>query len=253
MTKIIWAFLCLTVACRPVDHREIVEHNPLADGVFFAHRGNDLLENEAICFQFAYAMGDEPIHSGTMCTQVNAPSAKLWLDNTAFTLWDGEHFWYRPDSANILDTSSKIKAWKYFFLSPYSFVQPEARWHFLGKKELQQKSYQTGYLSFTQDHAAPHQWYKVFADAESMLLKIIAYPEQSATSRGAAASASKAVTFSDFQLVEGIPFAHRWQFWTWSNEAGLQEPIGELSLTSIEFVLTDNLFDVPEDAIAWEE
>ena len=60
-----------------------------------------------------------------------------------------------------------------------------------------------------------------------------------------------AISYSDYVVVDEVPFAKDWKFWGWNEKDGFgKDQIGAAQLTNFEFLDTDRTtFNVPADYV----
>lgn len=59
-----------------------------------------------------------------------------------------------------------------------------------------------------------------------------------------------AISYSNFEMIEGIPVATSWNFWGWNAAKGFsEEMIGEARLRNIQFMEKAKLFAKPGTAV----
>ena len=98
----------------------------------------------------------------------------------------------------------------------------------------------------------PDDWYVVYRDAETNRLAGMAYIVTFGKDKSAAEAEPHAITYHDFEEVEGVMIPTRWQFWNWTQEEGIVgEPIGKVQLANPRFGWPRaEAFATPEGAAA---
>ena len=254
MNRLHWCLVGLLLACQSPTDTEQANRNPLADGIQFAHATPSFLEQEVLQGRLSFTWRGTFRFSGTLYSRTNSSQMRFDRDSVGSIIFDGQNYWLNPDTAHFPGAKSSLLTWQYFFLAPYKMRDPGTVWQYYGQRQLNEHTYESGRLSFApQTGVSPDDWYMVYADPETYLLQAMAYIVTEGQTLQEAEADPHAITYHDYQTIQGIPIAHHWKFWNWSIEEGLQDQIGEASLTDLQFVPAKGLFSKPAHAVAVSE
>lgn len=120
-------------------------------------------------------------------------------------------------------------------------------------RPLDGKPHETAKLTFDAGVGdAPDDWYILYRDPESHLLKAMAYIVTYGKSVEEANKEPHAITYHDFEEVEGVKIPMTWKFWLWSEEKGVHgDQLGAVRLSTVKFVTPSaTAFSRPDDAKA---
>ena len=160
-----------------------------------------------------------------------------------YKLSNGERIFFSQDSVYINSKYSNpgrarfaAYTWSYFFLMPYKLNDPGTIWENYNDSTLNGDTFKTGKLSFKAGTGdAPDDWYIVYADPESMLMKTAAYIVTAGKSQDEAEKDPHAIQYSQYKEINEIPMAHRWDFYSWRKDSGLTDTLGYAILKNIQF------------------
>lgn len=251
MIRLHWCLVGLLLACQSPTDTDKANHNPLADGIQFAHATPTFEEKDVLQGRISFTWRGTFRFSGTISSRTNSAQMRFDRDSVGSIIFDGETYWLDPDTANFPGAQSSLLTWQYFFMAPYKMSDPGTIWQYFGQRQLNEKTLEAGRLSFEPETGiSPNDWYMVYADPETYLLEAMAYIVTEGQSLEEAEADPHAITYHDYRTVQGVPIAHHWTFWNWSIEEGLQDQLGEATLTDIQFISAEDLFTKPEGAIA---
>ncbi|MEO1652927.1 MAG: hypothetical protein AAFU64_05240, partial [Bacteroidota bacterium] len=172
-------------------------------------------------------------------------SSKIRLEKKDGTvlLYDGNDVFIRPDTAMYPGARFDMFTWSYFFMAPFKFSDLGAQWEDKGDLSLGEKSYPAARLTFSSEVGdTPDDWYIAYREPENDLLNALAYIVTFGTTTEKANEEPHAITYHDYQEIEGIPFAQEWKFWQWNEQDGLGDEIGSATLSNIQFVAPETDF-----------
>jgi hypothetical protein len=163
---------------------------------------------------------------------------KIWLDSKDTT--------YKAGRARF-----DIFTWQYFFALPYKLSDKGTKWELLGDKKLTEQNFPSGKMTFelgTGD--APDDWYVVYANEDNLINGAGYIVTFGGTPAEKAVENAHAITYSNYQMINGFPFATEWEFYNWSETEGLKgEPIGSAKIKNIKLLTKDDAdFSKPTSA-----
>ncbi|NNK81223.1 MAG: hypothetical protein HKO93_06980, partial [Flavobacteriales bacterium] len=130
--------------------------------------------------------------------------------------------------------------WSYFFLLPYKVTDPGTIWSdYLDNSPLAKKS-NAKKLTFEEGIGdAPDDWYIIYSDKPSGLMDVAAYIVTAGASIEEAEKDPHAIEYENYHMVEGIPIAKNWTFWSWRETEGLVDTLGWAELNDFRFSSMD--------------
>lgn len=201
-----------------------------------AHRATDWYAKEGVKARLELVFGGAPRFAGTLLMRPHAGETRLTLDDGTTIGFDGKDGWMTPKDSAFGKPRFHALTWAYFLAAPYKLSDRGTKIEPLGRKELQGKEYETARLTFAAGTGdAPDDWYLLYRDPESGRLAAMAYI---VTYGGGNAKEAEphALTYENYEDVEGIPVPMLWKLWEWSEESGLGKPLGEVKVSGLEFV-----------------
>jgi hypothetical protein len=218
-----------------------------------AHHLDKYFQKAIIAFDIELYFSNKLRLAGTIYSRTN--STKVLVDKVDGTqlLFDGQQVFISPDTASMKGARFDALTWSYFALAPFKFKDKGTNWveHSFLPLDSGNTDYPSLKLTFGENVGdAPDDWYIIFKDDETQLLKAMAYIVTfGETPQEEAAKNPHAIVYSDYQLVDGIPFATTWKFRNWSEKEGLGDLLGEAKLTNIRFIQEpDSLFTKGSDS-----
>jgi hypothetical protein len=148
-------------------------------------------------------------------------------------------------------TPFDLKTWAYFLKAPYKLNDPGTKISGEGAANMKGRSYDTAKLTFASGTGdTPDDWYMLYRNPESDRLQAMAYIVTAGKTVEEANKDPHAISYDDFEVIDGIPVAANWNFWGWNAAKGFsEETIGEARLSNIQFVEKGKLFEKPEEAV----
>jgi len=237
---------------------DIKDHsvNPLVASIQEAHQLDEFRKKEIVSFDIKLTFrGNERLNASIYST---TNSSKVLVENAEQTrlLFDGNEIWIHPQDSLYDGARFDALTWSYFFMAPFKLNDPGT--HHAEPKMLpyqEDDSLMTTKMTFGENIGdAPDDWYVVYQNEESKVLEAMAYIVTfGGRDQAKAAQNPHAISYSDYKKVEGIPFAHKWEFWNWSEKNGLAEQLGEATISNIQFSDDASIFDKKEGAVKVEE
>ena len=209
---------------------------PTLDDIRTAHRWKDYYAQEVIAFDAEYRSGGEVRFKHTFYTRPDMSEVRM-------DLADGRRVYYANDSIRVVpDTSSdhdrlrfQILTWPYFLLAPFKLADPGSNWEDLGEQPYAGTPHASGKLTFDAGVGdAPNDYYIAYQDPDSKRVVAMAYIVTYGDRPVAQAEARKRmISYSDYELVNGIPFATTWKFSNYDPAAPPGEVTGEVSVQNV--------------------
>lgn len=218
---------------------------PMVQDLVRKHNIRDFYGKDIISFEIQLTFNGIERLNATIYSRTNSSKVKVEKADGTVILFDGEEVYITPDSALYKGARFDALTWSYFALAPFKFADEGTNWGEAKQLPLREENdpMQSIKLSFENGVGdAPDDWYQVYVNPETGLLEAMAYIVTFGdTPREEAGKNPHAITYSDYQSVQGAILAGKWKFYNWSKEAGLGEQLGEATITNIQFI------DEPED------
>ncbi len=216
-----------------------------------AHNAAAWRTKDAVKATFRSTMGGKVRLEGTMLTNTTVSKTRLELKNGTVIVFDGKSCWLSPPDAGLERARFHSLTWPYFLAAPMKLRDPGSRLEDLGKLELLDREYDAAKLTFDAGVGdTPEDWYVLYRDPETNRLHAMAYIVTYFGNDAPPAKEPHAITYENFEEVDGIPIPMLWRFWNWSKEEGLEEQLGQFEISNVEFVTPDaDAFKAPEGAV----
>ncbi len=215
-----------------------------------AHEKAIFKKQHAIAFDLTLYFRGKERYNGRITQATNDKYIRLEEDSSRVIIVRGDSVFFHPSMDNPEGIRFSAYTWPYFFMLPYKLDDPGTVWTAYPDSTLNNTPYLTQKLSFEDGTGdAPDDWYIVYADTATKRINTAAYIVTSDTRSQEQAEANPhAITYHDYKLINGVPFATRWGFWEWRADSGLTRQIGSANLDNYRFVpQSTSLFNVPTD------
>lgn len=226
-------------------------HRQFAQKVEAAHnadawRAGDVLRTD-ITVAFS---GGVPV-DGTLYMETSGDErVRLELKDGSMLVWDGQDAWLSPADSTFEGGRFHVLTWSYFIALPYKLRDPGTRLTDDGTVTLEGRTLDSGYLAFGPDVGdSPDDWYRVLIDHTGMV-HAAGYIVTFGKTDDPAAMPSSIVIYEDHRPVAGVPLPHKWRFYHWSRDKGIDgEPKGHVTLANAAFVpMNEAWFNEPDNA-----
>jgi len=223
--------LALTLAAAPTVH-EIEE----------AHGAAALRAHEAIKVRIELDFGGKPRVHGTLYASTDGGRTRIEFDGGKTLVFDGSTAWLSPADAPSEGARFDALTWSYFLLAPFKLGDTGAHYEAVGERPWEKgRPMPAARLSFGEGVGdAPDDWYVVYADPDTHVLRGLAYIVTfGERSQAEAEKEPHAIVYGDDREVEGAVLATSWSFRLWTREKGVfGEPLGQAVLSDIELLET---------------
>ncbi len=203
-----------------------------------AHNAAEYRKRNNVRFEVLANFGSmKDVHAGiTMST--TSKDVKVENDDGTYLVYIESTTSLNADS--IMHNFSKFKhfAWSHFFSLPKRLRNENVRVEkFGGSDKLGDESFRVRRIRLESRpaHQDIFEWYVVYADRNTGLLRYSAYafPDELSNSKNLV---SHVIEYSDYKLIDDIPIAHAWTFYEWSPDTGLGNKLGDVKLTKVSFL-----------------
>jgi len=192
-----------------------------AEKVEQAHKKKDFLAKEAIEFEIEIIFGGNERLNGKMTLLTNSNKSLIELKNGQKIYQVGQKVYCSPEMDDATGARFDAYTWAYFFLFPYKLNDNGTIWSDFETNTLNDESYLTNKLSFENGTGdAPDDWYIVYADENTHQINTVAYVVTAHAAKEKAEEDPHAITYSNYEEVEGIPMAKTWTYYEWDLKKG---------------------------------
>ena len=205
-----------------------------------AHSKTEFLKHDAIQFNIIAFFGTEEWINGKMTLATNSGNGKIEFKNGSQILFNDNKVFY---TKTVKDTSGvRFDAYTipYFFLLPYKLSDKGTVWTKYKNIEKDNLNFNSEKLSFAPKTGdAPNDWYIVYTDKVNLIKKAAYIVTAGGTSKTEAEKNPHAIEYLNYLLVDNIPIATKWRFWSWQKDIGFVKELGNATLSNIKFIKTD--------------
>ncbi|MCM8568104.1 hypothetical protein NE848_01870 [Gramella jeungdoensis] len=266
MKKIILLFCIFTIiGCKENKSEERIPVEPdngIGDGagpppalsfsenIEEAHNKPAFRNHEAVSFDIILKFGGSERLNAKISMTTNSTGVRVDKVNGTSLIYDGEKTLITPDTAKTDGARFDIFTWQYFFAMPFKLTDPGTVWDKEKTRKLDSLQYNTAKLSFESGTGdSPDDWYIIYQDPETERLKAAAYIVTFSKEKTKAEENPHAIVYSDYIMVEDVAFATNWSFYSWSEEDGLDQKLGEAEISNITFFKPESgYFQAPENS-----
>jgi hypothetical protein len=229
-------------ASKETINQEVQNSGPI-ETIEQAHAKNLFLSKDFVQFDILLEFGGTERLNGTITLATNSTKGKISYKSGKEIYFDQNKVF--ADSSEGSTNSIRFAAftWSYFFLFPYKLSDPGTNWSDMKMDSLNGKKYEVQKLTFSENIGdAPDDWYIVYSDPDNHLIEAAAYiVTAGGTSVKEAEEDPHAITYDNYQKVEGVPLSHSWKFWQWRSDSGLKRQLGKAELSNFKFVTEEEV------------
>ena len=247
-------FGCQESIDHPAEVQDVLHQTPedfLIKTVGEAHAKAEFRKNEAVKFDIVLNFGGKERMNGTITLLTNSTKGRIELKDGSIIIYDNGKVFHSPGIENEDKVRFNAYTWSYFFLFPFKLEDKGAKWSDFTTGDLRDTMYNKQKLTFASGTGdAPDDWYVMYSDVETNLVKAASYIVTLNKSREEAEKDPHAIEYNNYKKVDGVPFATEWTFWGWTPTDGLTNELGNATISRIEFVSnTDELFKIPANYV----
>jgi len=236
----------------PEPQRDV---HPFAASVEKAHNYEAWAAQDAFEAEFVLGDPEEPMLKGTMLFETGSMRSRLNLDGGAQLIWDGSTVWVSPADAEIERARFHALTWPYFAAVPFKLADPGSQLEPMEPQEVLGVQCNMAKLTFDEGVGdTPEDWYIVYQNAETGLLKALAYTvTYGATGEEElekALNEPHGMSYDTYTEVGGVQISTEWTFRHWNEEEGFHgDPMMQFKMSNPRFVTAEpGAFEKPEDA-----
>ncbi len=242
--------LTLSISLLGCQQTKEKESNPI-EAIEKGHHKNDFLSKDILRFDLQLFFGGNERLNAEITVMTNSTKAIIALKDSSQLIVDGDDVYYSSNYKNTHSVRFDAYTWTYFMLFPYKLSDPGTIWSNQKQAQLMGDTFNFHTLTFEANTGdAPDDWYKIYSDQETNLIKAAAYIVTAGKTKKEAEEDPHAIVYSDYKAINKIPIATNWTFWGWQSAKGLTDQLGYAELSKIEFLNQEEVsFDVPRNYI----
>lgn len=245
-----FALLCMA-SCQNESIKETVSETvdsayPFIDEIENAHMKNEFMERGNVSFDIALTLGGKERLNGIITLSADSRNGKIENKDSSVILFNDDKVFVSPEIENMSSARFAAYTWSYFFMFPYKLSDGGTKWGDYENGMLGQLDYDAYKLTFDAGTGdAPDDWYIMYADKESHLINTAANIVTASGTVEEAEEDPHAIEYCDYSIVDGIPVAQTWRFWTWRADQGLTDQLGNAAISKVKFHETAADFYAP--------
>ncbi len=224
----------------------------LAKQIGEAHQKTTLASKRAIQSDITLDFGGKRMLDAVLTFSTDGGRSRIEPKSGGVMVFDGKSAWVAPDTKNAGPPPRfHLLTWPYFALAATKLMDGGTIHSDAKSLKLNGQDYDTFKLTFAAGTGdAPKDWYVVYADPKTHVLKALGYIVTYGQSIEEAEKAPHAIVYDDYKTIDGVPIATTWSFYNWNAKDGLVgDPIGKATLSNIRFITPDdNTFAKPANA-----
>ncbi len=217
-----------------------------------AHKKDNFSKHKAVSFNANIIFGGKQHLEGKVTMLTSSGKIRIDKKDQSKIIYNGEKVFLCPKNASEKGARFDIFTWTYFFGLPYKLNDPGTNLVPEDSRSLDGVDHNTARLTFENGTGdAPDDWYILYTDQKDNSLQAAAY----IVTYGSGADISKAeadphaIRYKDFKIIDGVPFATKWEFYGWTSEKGMTDKLGEATITDITFLDEEGtIFETPDNA-----
>lgn len=210
-----------------------------SEAVERAHAKEKFNQFEAVQFDLQLFFGGKERLNGTLSLLTNSTKGRIDYKDGRSLIFDNGKVFYSPEFTEA-QASFAAYTWSYFFLLPYKITDAGSDLVATDETVLQGVRYNSKKLVFNaHTGASPDDWYILYADTATHLLRAASYIVTANKSTEEAEEDPHAIEYLSYENMKGIPIATEWRFWAWQFKQGFTDQLGEASLSNFGFYDAD--------------
>ena len=216
-----------------------------AEKVEATHKKSLFVSKELVNFDLDLWFGGNKRMECQITMSPDFSRIRMELSDGKVLIYDGEEVYQMGDTTEYKTARFDIFTWPYFFAFPFKLTDPGTNWENTTYYSLNGRPYASKKLTFDAGVGdAPDDWYIAYADKESYRLYAAAYIVTMGRDQEKAEEDPHAITYENYQMVEGVPIATQWGFWGWDGDQGLTKKLGQAEISNIAFLpMNEALFE----------
>jgi hypothetical protein len=210
-----------------------------------AHGAETFRRKDGLRFEFALRFGESTELLVEVVMKTDMSRIRMQQADGSKLIWDGKDAYAAPADADWARPRFTVLTWPYFLCAPFKLSDPNTHLEPKGRATLRDTTYSTAKLTFDDGVGdSPDDWYLLYRDDASGLLRAMAYIVT--YHQSVEEAEPHAISYHHFTEVDGVQFPTEFRFWSWSEAEGLGKRLGTARLGGFRFIKTDKFtFGIP--------
>lgn len=217
-----------------------------------SHNTMAFFDHEAVQFNLNLQFDEALALQAKVSMTTNSSQITFQNKNGQTLYFQNNQFYKTPAIDDYPKARFDVLTWAYFLTLPFKLNDAGTQWSEFTTKALGETNYDTGKLEFSANTGdAPDDWYIVYADQNTHLLKAAAYIVTYSKSQEQAEENPHAIVYKRYFSLNQVPFSSQWEFYNWSAEKGIYgKPIGKATISNVKFIAKSHpVFQKPKHTI----
>lgn len=231
---------CDAVWAQPTSSAPATPVGDFVEPIQAAHGLPAWRARQAIQADIKVEFGDQVVLAGTLLFETWVGRVRIERTDGAVLVFDGQDAWVWPADAKADAARFDLLTWPYFVAAPMKLADPGTHITQLDPMPLRDNEIlPAARLTFDSGVGdSPDDWYVLYRDPRNGHLVAMAYiVTYGGKDLQEAQKEPHAITYGDFETIDGVTISTRWQFWLWDANKGIHgEPLGRAQLSRVRFV-----------------
>lgn len=214
-----------------------------------AHQKKRFFKHDAVALELDFFSNGKKSWSGKLVSATNSSRMYLERDGKAGVWYDGKDTWLSPAKTDVKIRKASLLTWQYFTLVPFKLSDQGVNWKLLNDTVFLGKKVNAGKLFFTSGTGlSSNDWFRLYLNPETSVLQGMVFISTQGRSVEEAMKEMEVVTYSDYRMVDGVPFPHHIEIALWDPQTGPTKTLVSVEVRSIQFLSRNaNWFNLPKD------
>lgn len=197
----------------PIIEKEVEQKEELtpaeqfATNIQSAHQNSDFISQKAVQFQLDLMFGGKQRMNAKITMLTNSTKIKIEKEDGTVLMYDNNKVSLFPKENNYDGARFDMFTWTYFFALPFKLTDPGTNWQDLKERKLHDTLYDTAKLTFGDGIGdAPDDWYVIYANKQTKLLKAAAYIVTFGKDTATAEENPHAIVYDNYFSVKNVAF-----------------------------------------------
>ena len=210
---------------------------PLDVRIYDAHGWDKYNEGQALAGDIHIAFKDGSQFDARFVHEMKSGRTRMQLADESVLVFDGQSTWVWPANSTVKDPRYNLTTWPFLVTLPMRLHSAGATLSEPTTRKWAGMDYDTLTLSFSPNAGdRSNDWFVVYADKESHLVKAVGYVITSGRSLIVAEKETVGLTLYNFKQHGKVLFAEDWKIWRYNKEEGFFGlPLGDARVYNLEF------------------
>ncbi|MFI5379443.1 MAG: hypothetical protein ACHRHE_09110 [Tepidisphaerales bacterium] len=210
---------------------------PLDERIADAHGWDRYKELEGLAGDIHVGFKDGSQFDAHFVHEMKSGRTRMQLADESVLVFDGQGIWVWPASSTVKDPRYNLTTWPFLVTLPMRLHAPGSTLSAPATRKWAEMDYDSLTLSFGPAAGnRSNDWFVLYADKETHLLKAVGYVITSGRAPAVAESSAVGLTMYNFKRRENVLFAEDWKIWRYNKDEGFFGlPIGDARIYNLEF------------------